>query len=891
MRRHGKLLQFSATKVRKRTYNACFSRQHRVFPCRQSLFLMVGVLLAVCRLAPVFGQILPQVHILRDLYCAPAGIRPAARRAGASILPGGRVVAPYGDEYPIGPGAFGLAIGPSGRTVVTANSGPVRYSLTVVERAAGNRWQARQLVAHAPDALEPRGAGWIGVFMGLAFASDHAFFASEGNSGRIAYFDASDERRRAVDLNREGYRDSYTGDLAIDPQHGVLYAVDQANFRVAAIDVRSHQAIASVKVGRLPFAMALAPDRRRLFVTNLGIFEYRQLAGGPMPFPPFGFPSSEVLAALGDPNADPSDSLAIVDVSRPAAPKVEAFLHTGLPIGGEIVGGSSPSGIAVGGGRVFVANAANDSISVVDPESRRVEAEIPIRIPGLGAWRGVLPIGMAYHERSGWLLVAEAGIDAIAVIDVRRRRVLGHIPAAWFPTRVAVAGDTVFVANARGHGVGPNAPDWDPASLRPGLAGRFLLPGYLYQGTLSVFTLPAAEELPALTRTALEAAGLTPRPAPIPRLPAAGHVVLIVKESRAYDEILGDIPSAANGPAMGDPELALFGEHGMADGRHQRLSIKQANISPNHHAIARQWAFSDNFYSDAEGAIDGHHWAVGAYPNAWVESSAGAAYGGQKDFRLTPAAGRLSFAGLAASVQPEDEPEAGDLWRHLARHGVSFFNFGEGFDLAGASHGPDMQPTGARFSTDMPMPEPLYRNTSRDYPGFNPDISDQFRATQFIGEIRRRYLQPKADLPRFLYIQLPGDFTPHPHPSPAYPFTASYIADNDYALGRILEFLSQTPWWRDMAVFVTEADAADGMDHIDAHRTVLLVAGPAVKRNYVSHVNSSFPGLLKTIFELLRLPPLNLFDAAASDLRDCFTDEIVPSPYQSRPPDRRVFAP
>jgi hypothetical protein len=367
--------------------------------------------------------------------------------------------------------------------------------------------------------------------------------------------------------------------------------------------------------------------------------------------------------------------------------------------------------------------------------------------------------------------------------------------------------------------------------------------------------------------------------------------VLIVKESRAYDEILGDIPEAANGPAMGDPRLAVFGEYGVADGRRERLSIKQANLSPNHHAIARQWAFSDNFYSDGEGSVDGHHWLTGAYPNAWVESSARAAYGGQKDFRLSPAAGRLSFAGLAASVQPEDEPEAGTIWNHLARHGVSFLNFGEGFELAGIREGPDMLPAGARFYTDMPMPEPLYRNTSRDYPGFNPEISDQYRASRLIGEIERRYVRTNAELPRFLYIHLPGDFTPHPHPSPAYPYTASYIVDNDYALGRILEFLSHTPWWRDMVVFVTEADAQDGLDHIDAHRTVLLMAGPAVKRNYVSHTNASFPGLLKTIFELLRLPPLNLFDAVASDLADCFTDKADPAAYQARPPDKRVFVP
>ena len=163
-------------------------------------------------------------------------------------------------------------------------------------------------------------------------------------------------------------------------------------------------------------------------------------------------------------------------------------------------------------------------------------------------------------------------------------------------------------------------------------------------------------------------------------------MVLIVKEGRSYDDVLGDIASASNGAALGAPELAHLGTSGFVDGRHVRMSLRDANVTPNQHAIARQWAFSDNFYADGDASIDGHHWLAGAYPNAWTESSVIAALGGLKEFRLG-APGRLAFAGTASSVQPEDEPEAGTVWRHLARHGVSFYNFGEGLELAGVSRG------------------------------------------------------------------------------------------------------------------------------------------------------------------------------------------------------------
>jgi YVTN family beta-propeller protein len=795
--------------------------------------------------------------------------------------------------------------------VVTANGGIGRNSFTILNREPGGRWTSQQIAASAAkskekDTVDEFGASdWRGVFMGLALVNDHTVWASEGNSGRVSQFDWGADRRRVVDLNQGGFHDSYTADLAWDADRGMLYVVDQANFRVAAIDTKTHRVVASVKVGRLPFAVALSPDRKRLYVTNVGMFEYRAIPGADaadargtgLEFPAFGFPSAEAangakrqtakgpvdVPGLGDPNVEESNSLAVVDVSNPTAPKVEAWVRTGVPFGGSSNGGSNPSGVVATAEHVYVSNAGNDSVTVIDARTNAVEAEIPIRMAGLETLRGVLPVGMAYEEKSGWLLVAEAGINAVGVIDTREGRVIGHIPVGWFPARVEMDGNTVFVTNIRGIGAGPNG---------YGVGSGAVVAGTVRQGTLSIFPLPRREELAGLTSFVMEANGLVARGAAAPLPAGIKHVVLIVKENRTYDEVLGDEMEADNGFPMGAPAMARFGTRGYADGRKQRLSLKDVNVTPNHHQIAEQWSFSDNFYADSDVSVDGHHWLAGAYPSVWTESSLEAAYSDQKkDFRLGDAPGRLLFAGSDSSVHPEDQMEGGTIWHHFARYGVSFRNFGEGFELAGVDEDKDLEPTGARYLTNVPMPEPLYSHTSREYPGFNMNIPDQYRASQFIKEIEEKYVKTGAELPQFIFMHLPNDHMTEARPEDGYPFEESYVVDNDYALGRILEYLSGTRWWKETAVFVTEDDAQGGVDHIDAHRTVLLCAGPWAKKGYVSHVNSSFPGLLKTIFRLLHLPPLNLFDAAAADLSDCFAAAPDIEGYKLVDVDRRIFDP
>jgi YVTN family beta-propeller protein len=844
-------------------------------------------------------------------YSTPAGTRPALRRPGAaSILPGGRIITPLGRQFITGPGAFGIAISPGGRRIVTADGGPRRYALTVLDRSS-SPWRLSHHVAHFPGGND-QDPDWRGVSLGVAFENDNHVWVSEGESGRVRLVDVrSGSKRHVIDVSEGDYADSYTADLAYDPDRRLLYVLDQANSRLAIVDTRRREVTASVRTGHLPFAIALSPDRRRAYITNVGMFEYSPIPGADrqrpretgLPFPAFGFPSPEAISGarrdtlngpvdvpgLGDPNSERSNSLCVVDLDDPLRPTIVKFIRTGKPLGNGVYGGSSPSGVTADEARIFVSNAYNDSITVINAKTLDVEKDIHLRIPNLEPYRGILPVGLKLYPEKNWLFVAEAGINALGVIDLEKLELIGHLPVGWFPTRMVEDEGLLFVASAKGVGTGPNA------RATGFLPGSFM--GELRRGAISAFPIPDGSELPRLTRQVFFNNGFLPQEQPELALPREiEYVILIVKENRSFDEIFGDIEEAANGPVNGLASLARFGRRGIVtpprDQLSQRLIRRNVNVTPNHHALAERFAFSDNFYADSEVSVDGHHWLVGAYPNAWTESSLMAAYGGQKTFRFpTSARGRLIFAESNASVHPEEVPEAGTIWHHFERHGVSFRNFGEGFDLAGNHEGRGLKPTGARLVTNVPMPAPLYRNTSRRYPGFNLNIPDQHRAERLIEEIEELYVSTGKDLPRFLYVHLPNDHMAKPRIDSGYPFEASYVADNDYALGRIVEYLSKTKWWPRMAIFVTEDDAQGGLDHVDSHRTILLVISPYAKRNYVSRVNSSFPGLLKTVFRLLAVAPLNLYDAAASDLADCFTGQPDFAPYEARRPDKEIFIP
>jgi DNA-binding beta-propeller fold protein YncE len=876
---------------------------------------------------------------------APAGDRPAKKNPdGESILPSGRLITPLGIQIKVAPHPYGIALSPDGKTLVVVSCGNKPYLFSIITDLASPHPQVTQI----PPVLNSVDSDPESIFLAAAIAPDNrTLYISEGDNGRIGVFDMQ-TRQRLYALSLDGtvqgatYKSSLTGAIRLTRDGRRLLALDLAHYRLVILDTQTKQILSSVPVGRMPFGLALSPDEKRAYVSNVGMFQYSLVPGydkkNPqktgLEFPAFGFPSPEAtqgavvegkqIAGLGDPNVPESNSVFAIDVSNPAQPRVVAKVRTGIPVGERSVGGSSPGDVMAGKKEVFVSNASQDSITILDARTNKVKKTVVLEpadsVKGL---RGVLPFGMALSPDEQRLYVACAGINAVAVLDAHKGIVLEYLPTAWFPARVAVSHDnkTLYVANAKGFGAGPNGgPDF-----HPGPEGAWV--GDITKGIISIVPLPPVPftswvRTPEPPGVWTEHIPVPVRPVSLPNtgrvmmnngflgyseyLPPSGlrlqtdassrrnalmaikHVVFIVKENRTFDEVFGDLyPSDAS--FQGLLSLARWGETAQVKDKDEP-TIEDGHVTPNHHALARRFGISDNYYVESDVSVDGHHWLVGNYPNEVLETAWPSAYGRHSGFRTDPETpGRIGIG--STHPYPETFLEAGSLWEHLSSWHISFRNYGEGLEVAGYEEKVGMQPTGVREAVNMPMPEALFENTSRDYATFNTTISDQYRFGQFEREFQIRYASGKEPLPQFIFIWLPNDHTGGQRPESGYPYRASYVADNDLALGKLVQLFSHSPFWKDMAIFVTEDDAQDGRDHVDAHRSVLMVISPFAKPGYVSHAHTSIASDIKTFDLILGLPYLNQFDAAATDLADFFTAQPDFTPYDVLPSDLRIFDP
>jgi hypothetical protein len=313
--------------------------------------------------------------------------------------------------------------------------------------------------------------------------------------------------------------------------------------------------------------------------------------------------------------------------------------------------------------------------------------------------------------------------------------------------------------------------------------------------------------------------------------------------------------------------------------------VKNVNVTPNHHKIAKQFSLSDNFYCDSDASIHGHHWMMGVIPNEWVEANSST----EKTADYFSTAPGRRFPGSTGSMDPEDYAEIGGLWEALDRKKISYYNFGQANETAHVREDWNDTATGAGHIVMVPMQKGVWANTSHNFAGFNMNIPDQFRMKQFEEEFTKKWLNGKDSLPQLITMMLPNDHTADPRPEDGYPFTASFVADNDLALGRTLHFLSRTPYWKNMLVIITEDDPQGGIDHIDAHRSILMMAGPYVKKNYVSQTHANFGSILKVMYNILGVPYVNQYDITASLLTDFFTNKPDYTPYYFEFPSQEVF--
>ena len=847
-----------------------------------------------------------------DRYCQ---INPA----GESIIPNGRIIAPAGKTIQVAPHPFGLALSSDGKIAVTANSGVRPFSISILDQLDQDLPRVRQI----PEGYENDEGVLESVFMGLAITPDNQFvYVGGGTSNKIFQFDLEsgekiDSINCAVVADRD-YTDGYIGDLILSKDGTRLYAVDQIGFRLLIIDTETKEILHNVPTGRYPFGLTLSPNDQAIYVANVGMFEYSFLSGlteensaeKALNYPTSAFGTKEMVEGvksdsisfpgLGDPNAPESFSVWKIELGD--NPRVTKKIKTGVLVGQPVegipaVGGSSPNSLVANEQYVFVSNGNNDNISVIDFAADTVVHTIQLRLPHpLEKTRGIIPFGLALSPDGSRLYVAEAGINAAAVINTANFEVLGHLPTGWFPSKLAVTpdGKQLIVANAKGYGSGPNGgPDFDE-SIRGDYIGNLML------GTVSIIDLPAEDELKTFTSKVWEqnfkvsSVNSVDRHAthPIPIFPGERkspikHIVFISKENRTYDEVFGQLKGG-----KGIPSMARYGVNQSFSNNDSTRSASGVTVMPNHLALAQRFAISDNFYVDADVSADGHRWLVNTYPNEWTETHVAAAYGGKRRFNPRSAApGKFGFVGASGAIYPEDYNEAGSIWEHFDRNGISFFNFGFGVEMSGTLADSTMKYTGVKFLVNYPVPGPLYDRSSRKYPTYNMAIPDQFRADQFIEEFKERWLDGPDSLPQVLTIILPNDHGAGDRPWAGYPFRESYMMDNDLALGRIIEFLSHTPYWKEMAVFVTEDDAQNGQDHIDAHRSLMMVYSPYTKKNYIGHQHYSFGSIFKTFWHILGTPYQNQYDAGATDMADLFSTTPDFTPYNASPVDVTVFDP
>ncbi len=845
---------------------------------------------------------------------------------GTSILPSGRFVTPAGKLIRISHDPFGMAISPDGKKAVTLHNGVftiVNLATLANTRVPSYNQKITSQLAHNPLSDTAFGLDLNtnkiitsplkdGSFLGVAFASDSkTVYLSGGDNGAVIVYDIEHFKTLdSISLNgmvgKQLFEDSFTSDLLLN--NNELLILDRGNFRLVRYNLINKKITASIPAGRQPFGLAISPDKTMAFVANVGVYAYPLIVGANknnydslmISHHPYGDNTKEAIEGteiegrkipgVGSPNAPEAMSVFVINLTTN---KVVDKFKTGYQVGEmieevEVVGGASPNSIAVGKRYAYVTNATNDNISIIDYKQHKLLGHIAIKADKrIDKFRGLLPFGICLSKDETTLYVALLGFNAVAVIDVATKTTKGLIPTGWGPTRVQLSADEkeLYVISCRGLGAGPNGGKDFVAPPQ----GTYI--GDIQLGSFQKIAMPTKEQLFAYTQqtisntftaTTISDDATNPLP-PLPGLRESPikYIVYITKENRTYDEIFGQMQNA-----NGDSSLAKFGvncEYTLPDS--MRSKFKHLRVTPNHHKLAKTFSFSDNFYCDSDASIHGHHWMMGVVPNEWVEANSDV----EKTTKLFSSAPGRRFPGSTGSMDPEDYAETGGLWEALERKHINFYNFGEANETAHVREEWMDTATGAAHGVMVPMQKALFTRTSHNYAGFNTNIPDQFRMNKFEEEFTKKWLIGKQLMPSLITMQVPNDHGAGIRPQDGYAYRSSFMADNDLAVGRILHFLSRTKYWKNMLVIVTEDDPQGGVDHVDAHRSILMMAGPYVKRDYVSHTHANFGAILKTIYNILGVPYVNQYDVTASLLQDFFTNKPDFTPYTLEQHDERIF--
>ncbi len=710
-------------------------------------------------------------------------------------LPNGWSLTPVGKSLPLGDLPLNMAISSSKKYIAVTNNGQSTQTLQLIDV------RSEQVLDNITI-----DKSWLG----LQFSPDEKYvYASGGNDNRILKYEIRNQKMILSDsiiLGAKWPNRISPAGLAIDDPSNTLYVVTKDNNTLYVIDLARKTIRQQIHLPGEAYTCLLSPNRKELYISCWG-----------------------------------AARLLVYSVSK-------QNMVAEIPVG------SNPNDICItGNGRtLFVANANDNSVSVIDTKKRLVTETLNTALyPDAPNGSTTNSVALSADEKS--LYVANADNNCLAVFDVsnRERSVSkGFIPVGWYPTCVRTIGKKIYVTNGKGftsmaNPYGPNPVNknvqlgFQKGDLNKPKEVQYI--GGLFKGTLSILPEPSVEQLgiyaqvvyqntPYTKTRELLSQGETGNPIPmkVGDPSPIKYVFYIIKENRTYDQVLGDMLEG-----NGDKELCLFGE----------------KVTPNLHALAREFVLLDNFYVDGEVSADGHNWSLGGYATDYLEKTWVTSYGGR--------GGDYDAEGNRAIANNKN----GFIWDHCKRAGVSYRTYGE-------------------FADDYKPNIPVLKDHFCPY---YTSWDQRVRDTTRVGQWKRDFdsLVAANALPHLNTLRIINDHTEGLSKDRPTPF--AHMADNDLAIGMFVEYLSKSPVWKESAVFIVEDDAQDGPDHVDAHRTTAYVAGGFVKRHFVDHSMYSTSSMLRTIELILGIEPMSQYDAAATPMWKCFSPQADMTVFTAKP--------
>lgn len=724
-------------------------------------------------------------------------------------LPNGWKLTPAGKNLPLGDLPLNMALSPNGRWMAVTNNGYGRQCIKIFD--------TKKEIEVADQTIH---ASWYG----LCFSPNGRYlYASGGNDNQINIYQVSKAGKillsDSIVMGKKWPKRISPSGIAVQPKSGDLYVVTRWDNSMYIYQPQTKKLLKKVDLGGEGYQIIMQSDGRYAYVSCWG-----------------------------------SDQVKVWDVAR-------AEWMAEMPVG------SHPNEMCLDekNNRLFVANANDNSVSVINLMQRRVEETLNASLFS-ESLSGSTTNGLCLLAHGKQLAIANADNNCLALFDVSapgQSRSLGFIPVGWYPTNVKAVKNKLWVTNGKGlssmaNPYGPSPVDRrEKVEHHKGDAGQtrdIQYIGGLFLGALSMIDVPNETQLQKYTSQVFDNTPYDKKKEfvsdsepgnPIPR--AVGekspikYVFYVIKENRTYDQVLGDI-SKGNG----DPSLTLFGRE----------------VTPNLHQIAESFVLLDHFFVNAEVSCDGHNWTTGAYANDYLEKTWPTNYSGRGDVYSGEGGHRMG------------NNKSGFIWDLCQKYGVSYRTYGE--FVSRQSKKVNGEKTEQMLVPTIPS---LAVHLCPHFEPFSLSVRDTVRYRQWEADFDS--LLVIGQVPRFNTVRFGNDHTEGMRLGRPTPF--AHAADNDLALGMFLEHLSHSPIWNETAVFIVEDDAQNGADHIDAHRSTAYVAGGFVKRNYVDSTPYTTTSIIRTMELILGLPPMTQYDASSRTMWRCFDANADSTPYNHLP--------